>query len=211
MKKVFNFGKYAVSNPSRKANEITVEVNLKETGKGLEFTASGMVWNARHTDCIMGGQCIDDLAEYLKGNKTYKTILSMWQKYHLNGMHAWCQCPHEENPREKVKIYKLRYNEEGERLSQIRDLGIFKEFIEVTEQGMKNIPSALYELREYKSLGETGIETKTRGRVTYNEVLSREGLIGKPCPHCGAEYGKSWYFHPIPEQDLQKIKDLIQN
>ena len=209
MRKVFDFGKHKVANPKIKNNKITVTIELKETEKGEEFSACADVWDAHHTDIIMGGQCIDDLMLYLKHNKTYKTILDLWQKYHLNGMNAWCQCEHEENPSEKIKVYKLRYNEEGERLSKIRDLGIFKQFIEVTEEGMKNIPSALYELRDYKSLGDTGIEEKTRGWVTYNPVFSPEGLIGKECKTCGAKYGHGWYFHPIPHNDLEKIKELI--
>ena len=210
MKKIINFGKRAVNNPRIKNNEITVELNLKETEKGLEFTASANVWNSKHTDIIMGGQCLDSLEQYLKYNKKFKTILEMWRKYHLNGMHAWCEHEHEENPSEKVKVYKLRYNEEGERLSKIRDLGIFKEFIEVTEQGLKNIPSALYELRTSKVFNETGIEEKARGWVDYDEVLSPEGLIRKPCKVCGAKYGCSWYFHAIPENDLEVIKELMK-
>ena len=211
MKKVFNFGKKAVANQRIKNNEITINVELKQTEKGEEFTASANVWNSKHTDIIMGGQCLDRLMPYLKHNKTYKTILDLWHKYHLNGMHAWCQCEHAENPSEKVKVYKLRYNEEGERLSRIRDLGIFKQFITVTEEGMKNIPSALYELCAYKSLGDTGIEEKTRGWITYNAVLSPEGLIGKECETCGAKYGHGWYFYPIPENDLNTIKELINS
>lgn len=210
MKKVISFGKRAVNNPRIKNNEITVELNLKETEKGLEFTASANVWNSKHTDIIMGGQCLDSLEQYLKYNKTFKTILEMWRKYHLNGMHAWCEHEHEENPSEKVKVYKLRYNEEGKRLSNIRDLGIFKQYIEVTEEGMKNVPMALYELQAYKSLGETGIEEKTRGWIDYDEILSPEGLIHKPCKVCGAKYGCSWYFHAIPENDLEVIKELMK-
>ena len=209
MKKVISFGKRAVNNPRIRNNEITIEINLKETDKGLEFTASGNVWNSKHTDIIMGGQCIDDLGQYLKYNKTYKEILNLWQKYHLNGMRAWCQHEHEENPSEKIKVYKLRYNEEGERLSKIRDLGIFKQYIEVTEEGMKNVPMALYELQASKIFNETGIEEKSRGWVTYNEVFSPDGLIGKPCKVCGAKYGCSWYFHPIPEKDLKRIEALF--
>ena len=204
MKKTINFGKRAVNN------EITIELELRDTDKGAEFSACANVWNSKHTDIIMGGQCIDTIGKYLRGNKTYNTILDLWKKYHLNGMHAWCQCEHEENPSEKIKVYKLRYSAEGERLSKIRDFGKFKQFITVTEEGMKNIPSALYELCAYKSLGETGIEEKTRGWITYDAVLSPEGLIGKECPICGAKYGHGWYYHPIPQNDLEKIKELIQ-
>ena len=210
MKKTFKFGEFAIADKKIKNNEITITIELKDSEKGKTFSACGYVWNSKHTDIIMGGQCIDDLEQYLKNNKTYLTILELWQKYHLNDMHAWCECEHEENASEKIKVYKMRYNAEGKRLSKIRDLGIFKEFIEVTEQGKKNIPIALYELQESKVFNETGIEEKTRGWVTYNKILSPNGLLGKACPKCGAKYGHSWYFHAIPENDLKRIEKLFE-
>lgn len=68
-----------------------IEMNLKEYKPGkLEFTASGQVWNLQKTDILMGGQCIDTLAEIV--SKDYKEemdfVKEMWDRYHLNGMHA---------------------------------------------------------------------------------------------------------------------------
>ena len=211
MKKVFKFGKHAVNNPRIKNNLIEIEIKLKETEKGMTFSACGDVWNASHTNIIMGGQCLDSLKPYLKGNKTFLTILDLWHKYHLNDMHAWCECEHEENASEKIKVYKLRYNEEGKKLSKIRDLGQFKQFIKVTEKGMQNVPMALYEIDSYKSLNDSGIEEKIRGWITFDKVLSPDGLIGKECPHCHAKYGHAWYFHAIPEKDLKIIQDLLKD
>ena len=211
MKKTFNFGKRAIMNPKIKNNEVTITIELEKKEKGLVFSACGDVWNSKHTDIVMGGQCLDSLYPYLKNNKKYLEILDLWKKYHLNDMNAWCECEHEENASEKIKLYKMRYNTEGKRLSKIRDLGIFKEFIEVTEEGKKNIPIALYELQESKIFNETGIEEKTRGWITYNPVLSPDGLLGKECKKCGAKYGHAWYFHPIPENDLKRIKNLFES
>lgn len=212
MKKTFNFGKYAIGNEKIKNNLVTITIELRETEKGMEFSACGEVWNSKKTDIIMGGQCLDFLQKYLKHNKTFNEIYNLWKKYHLNGMHAWCECEHVENPSEKVKVYKLRYNELGKKLSKIRDFEKdFKQFIEVTEQGLKNVPMALYEMDEYRTLNKNGIEEKIRGWVNYNPVLSPEGLIGKPCEKCGAKYGHAWYFHAIPETDLNRIKELINS
>ena len=61
MKKVFDFGKRAVANSKIKNNRITIEVELKQTEKGEEFTACADVWNSKNTDVIMGGQCLDEL------------------------------------------------------------------------------------------------------------------------------------------------------
>ena len=168
MKKTFKFGKFAVANEKIKNNEITITIELKDSEKGKTFSACGYVWNSKHTDIIMGGQCIDDLEQYLKNNKTYLTILELWQKYHLNDMHAWCECEHEENASEKIKVYKMRYNAEGKRLSKIRDLGIFKEFIEVTEQGKhKKVVVVHYKPKK-------NIRKKNGHRQPYTEVLVKD-------------------------------------
>lgn len=39
--------------------------------------------------------------------------------------------------------------------------------------------------------------------------LSPEGLLGKECPVCGAKYGHSWYYRPIPASVIKKIKKII--
>lgn len=37
-----------------------------------------------------------------------------------------------------------------------------------------------------------------------------EGLLGRKCPECGYAYGSKWLYEPIPEDDLQKIMDLMK-
>jgi len=92
MKKVFNFGKIDFNGCGRRINLVTVEVNLKEDKDGKPvFTASGDVWNSRHTDIIMGGQCLDDLEEFSKDfqnneKNIFGEILDLWHKWHLNDL-----------------------------------------------------------------------------------------------------------------------------
>lgn len=87
MHKIISFGKIAYFT-NRRYNEVTVELELRQLDKGLEFSCCGNVWNRRHTDIICGGQCLDELREYLHGNKLFMEIYDLWKKYHLNGMHA---------------------------------------------------------------------------------------------------------------------------
>ena len=88
MKKVFKFGKIAFYG-SRKINLVTVEIELKENEKNqVVFTASANVWNNLKTDIIMGGQCLDDLQPYFKNNQLFNKIVTLWNQYHLNDMHA---------------------------------------------------------------------------------------------------------------------------
>ena len=90
MKKTFSFGKVDFNEVGRKINLVTVDVELKDTDKGPEFTASGDVRNKNKTDIICGGQCLDELYEIpaLRSNDTFKKIYNLWRRNHLNGMHA---------------------------------------------------------------------------------------------------------------------------
>lgn len=86
-----SLGKVDGYENGRRSCPAEIEMNLKECKPGkLEFTASGKVWNPKKTDIIMGGQCIDTLAEMVE--KEYKEevdfVKEMWERYHLNGMHA---------------------------------------------------------------------------------------------------------------------------
>lgn len=112
MKKTFDFGKIAYPNPKRRANRVTVTVELEKrggettytidratgvktvTGKTpeyLEFSASALVWNQCNTDCVAGGQCLDTIAKHarqLRNRDLFMEIYDLWKTYHLNGMNA---------------------------------------------------------------------------------------------------------------------------
>lgn len=89
MKRTIDFGKIDLRGSGRKINKVTVDVELRTNRDGnAVFSCVGNVWNARGTDIIMGGQCLDDIAPHMKGNRTYAEVLDLWRKYHLNDMHA---------------------------------------------------------------------------------------------------------------------------
>ena len=87
MRKTIDFGKIAY-NGKRKINSVDLEVELRETDKGPEFSVCGSVWNSKHTDIVAGGQCLDELSKFLSENKLFQKIYKLWKLYHLNGMHA---------------------------------------------------------------------------------------------------------------------------
>lgn len=131
MKKTFDFGKIRYTNKSRAINLVTIEMELRNqggettftvdrktgektiTGKTpeyLELSICGYVWNARHTDCVCGGQCLDEIAKYrsqLSDPKLFDAIYYLWKKYHLNGMHAGT--PEQEAAIEEWKAEGNRY------------------------------------------------------------------------------------------------------
>ena len=111
MKKTFNFGKIAYTGQN-KSNAVDVTVELRRQGGEETFTIDrktgektvtwktpvyyelsicGNVWNCRHTDIVTGGQCLDTIAEYkrqLNNPALFDELYTLWNNYHLNGMHA---------------------------------------------------------------------------------------------------------------------------
>lgn len=208
-----------------KRNRVDVELELKETPNGEEFSASANVWNSRHSDIICGGQCLDTLAPFFKNNLLYIKILNFWEKYHLNGMHPECEHQHalnwHEQAREKIKINKYTLTHEAieaQNKAEKRILNAAKhgQTVQATEEERKLLNlnyiielidgdtppfGELYKLRE--------TEEKTRGWLDYEEY-PKFGILGKPCPVCGYKYGNGWKFFAIPAKDLAEIKKIIQ-
>lgn len=104
MEKRFNFGKIAYKG-GRKINAVDVDVCYGEEDGHKTFAASARVWNMTHTDIIVGGQCLDDIAEFVKDEK-FNEILRLWKLYHLNDMHPGTR-EQEEALEEAVKEGKL--------------------------------------------------------------------------------------------------------
>lgn len=87
MEKTFRFGKIDGYGNGRKTCPAEVEIELKDTADGPEFTASGCVWNPSHTTSIRGGQCLDYIASFVE-DPTFQEIYRLWKLYHLNSMRA---------------------------------------------------------------------------------------------------------------------------
>ena len=60
----------------------------KTTPEYVELSICGYVYNHIHTDCVLGGQCLDEMYKFLKHDKLFAEIYHLWKNYHLNGMHA---------------------------------------------------------------------------------------------------------------------------
>ena len=89
LSRTFKFNKIAFSN-IRRINTPEVEVELRDTQKGPELSICGSVWNSKHSDIIIGGQCLDEMVRIddLHDNELFMKLYRWWKKYHLNGMHA---------------------------------------------------------------------------------------------------------------------------
>lgn len=112
MKKIFNLGKIRYSSNQKRVNLVTIEMELMQrggeatfivdrktgektvTGKTpvyYELSICGHIWNARHTDAVCCGQCLDEIAQYrsqLNNPSLFDVLYNLWENYHLNGIHA---------------------------------------------------------------------------------------------------------------------------
>lgn len=204
-----------------KTETLVIEISLKPKDNKLDqlvFTVSGRHYKSidylEERNLISAGQCLDCIPEFVKtmGNKSkikeLLEIYNLWKKWHLNDMGTWCKHMNYGNfPETEIKMHKLVGNEEYEKLSKIRNLP--PRYIIVSEQGLANIPRKLYDYASYDVKQNKHIEIKPAGWVTYDPILSPEGLIGEECPVCGAKYGHSWYYRPIPASVINRIKRII--
>ena len=148
--KKLSFGKHAVCSV-RKLNEIEVELTLGKASNGKPtFSACASVWNARHTDILMGGQCLDTILEHCKAmraNSLYKEIVGLWERNHLNDMHAGTEA-------QEKAIHEWRDKNGGrydynEACDYLRSIGLYEDngykygtgwlYREISDEDMKRI------------------------------------------------------------------------
>lgn len=104
MYKRVSFGKIDYNGCGRRINEVVIEMRLDQIGDQSEFLASGIIWNAKKTDTLCYGQCLDEMAKYVS-DPLFQEIYRFWQEYHLNGMH-----PGTEEQDAAIKEWKAQGN-----------------------------------------------------------------------------------------------------
>ena len=192
MKRVFNFGKIDYYHTGRKTNLVEVEMSYTEKDDKKIFSVSGKIWNSRKTDIVCGGQCLDEIAEYIK-TPLFKTIHRLWKQYHLNDMHL--ECEHQAatftpTP-EQTHMALLKYS-----------------LTTPTSTLPENI-SQYYEPKKPLYRGDTE-HTERKKRGFLREEEHPDGILCKPCPVCGYKYGTSWNYFPVPRDDEQIILNLLK-
>ena len=223
-----DFGEIDFNGSGRRNNRVTVEIEYKEIAEGKkEFTASANVWNARETDIVAGGQCLDELEPYFRNNPLYMEILRLWRLYHLNAMHP--ECEHQaklgwrEIAKKQVVLYSWTLNHEvlkEQSAAEARAKAALKEgktftptehetFVGNLEYMITTAEDKLPEdLAKYYKPQRNHTETKTCGWLY--ESQHPEGILAKPCPVCGYKYGTGWNYFPIPKEDEDIIYKILK-
>lgn len=110
MKYVIDLGKVAYDNPEQKTNAVEVTVELKPAQKvapyltidfkpipedAVKLSICGAILNSRHIDHTSGGQIDDKIKLLFPDNKSVQRLCEIWDRWHLNGMHAGCRIQEE--------------------------------------------------------------------------------------------------------------------
>ena len=158
-KKVLDFGKIAYTGKQQE-NAVEVELNLKSDKGRLCFSVSTNVWNLKHSDIIMCGQCIDEIKNFIQEPEKLELlnkISKLARRNHLNDMRA--------GTIEQTAAIESYLNRTGNHYN----------YTEICNY-LKSI--GLYE-------------------VSHPET-------GKPY-----RYGHEWLYHPISDEDLAAIKEIM--
>lgn len=102
LKKVIVLGKYPINGRLIATAKIEIEIN-KTKDNFLTLSICGAVYNTAHKNYYyFCGQCQDELKKHFHGKKAQE-IFSIWDRWHLNEMHAGCehQRDFEKEPYEK--------------------------------------------------------------------------------------------------------------
>ncbi len=74
--------------------QVTVDVELRDTDKGLELSICGSHWNHLRTDIYSSGQMLDEIPSIVQvwamPKRQFLRIREIWQRWHLNSLHAGC-------------------------------------------------------------------------------------------------------------------------
>ncbi|RYD61954.1 MAG: hypothetical protein EOP83_15845 [Verrucomicrobiaceae bacterium] len=129
MRRTIDLGKIAYNRTGRKANRVTIEVELN-VGR---LSICGNIWNQRETDCVSCGQNIDEIGRLFPNNQMVQRIVAIWDQYHLNDMQAG-------SPAQRAHLNGL-----GEQ----RPTGYNETLAELTRVGLQPDASYLYNGKPY--------------------------------------------------------------
>jgi hypothetical protein len=108
------FVNYDNPKSETKPNLVEIKYSLSKEGK---FSMSGSIWNARRTDIVAGGQCIDTIAELFPEDKKIQQMHQVWRKYHLNDCTAG-------SPRQEEFLEGLGITSYDEKIAKLKEAGL---------------------------------------------------------------------------------------
>lgn len=214
MKKRIYLGRGTAKGFENQKAEVEVKLYKDELGK-TQLSIYGTVTMIRGA-FVAGGQIEDRLLEMYQGNPKVTRMVEIWKEYHLNDVHPECEHQRALGWRELANetVDYSRYCLKPDVLRKQHELNVYIDEILKTsgtitlsneERTLKSLPYSTYNLeKEHDEYYRLDIkEERRRGSLSYKE--DPRGLLLKPCPVCGYEYGSAWLYTPIPEDVISEI------
>ena len=195
---------------------------------GKRLSISGVIGPIHSGNCKgSAGQCVEEIRKGSPTKEWNREMLDkfcdIWERWHLNDMNSCCVHQRElgwlEAAKEPVTLYHYRLKREvyiaanKAKNAAISALKNGKIFVPTEEQTLlASLPYSMdvyspldekmalyYEPKRQLYPGDSGAtEEKTRGWVKFSE--SDLGILCKPCPVCGYQYGTAWQIEEVPQE-----------
>lgn len=220
-------------------NEATARAFCEIQFENGRLSITGVIGPLRSGDCRgCAGQRVDEIREGRPCDEWTREMLdkfcSIWDEWHLNDMRPYCKHQKElgwdKLAVTPVTLYHYRLNSKTLRRKESMKKSSWKmlcdgmtaalsdDQIEVAKLPYSiTLPheisgdAALY-YEPQKSLypGMTGAtETKTLGWLHPDE--HPDGILGKPCPVCGYQYGHAWQTEEVPQEVIDWLFNLPES
>lgn len=150
-------------------------------------------------------------------------LLDIWEKWHLNDMRAYCE--HQEAlgwadlARKEVTFFHYTMESETCKIQEILKRSILfgvasgdpypctpAETRLLALDYSITLPFGTPPPAEYEPARTNPTETKTLGWLRPNE--HPDGILTKPCPVCGYEYGTKWLKQDLPAEVMTFLESL---
>ena len=230
MKKIINPCKCEVYNGKQYNAFVEIEY---ENGR---LSLHGVIGPKSNGECYgSAGQCVDEIREGTPTEDWTREMLDklceIWDRWHLNDMRPYCEHQKElgwdKLARKKVTLYNYRLTNESlskQKEAEKAALTALKEgktftpteeqikyaILSYSLQTHEELTGELAELYEPKKPLYTGdkrfTETKILGWLHPED--HPDGILCKPCPVCGYEYGSSWKKEEIPQDVIDWLFNL---
>ena len=159
------------------------------------------------------GQCQDTMLEWFPESKR---LYDLWERWHLNDMHAGCEHQRAEwDVSEDVELYTHTLDSEtlgAKNAAESRAAEALKkgERVQYTKAELALVNSR-YSITSDNALPPHGYkqskcETKKAGWLRYDE--HPKGLLSKPCGTCGYKYGSKWLYEAVPAEVLAELEAM---
>lgn len=203
---------------------VTIEVEIKESG---ELSICGNVWKPSRRDCYSCGQNYETIVELFPNNKAVARLAEVWKRWHLNHMHPECEHQRADGWHELASAKARMYNwtltmSTYSRMDKLKkaQLAALAQHGTATitdeERRLLNLKysftshletlsdelAPFYELDRQTSYSRP-FEDKTLGWLKPSDHPN--GILGKPCPVCGYEYGTKWLKEELPADIVAEV------